>query len=145
MNRKERASEYFGKGYSCSQSVLASFAEDYGIDIGTALRIAGGFGGGMGRTGETCGALTGAIMVIGLKYRGSDPGPCEAKDITYEKVRKAMQQFEKHNKSTHCRELLGVDISTSEGDILAYKRGLYTDVCTKLVADAFDILEDIIN
>ena len=67
MSNAEKAVTTFTNGYSCSQAVVSAYAEQFGLDHDTALRIAGGFGGGMGRRGEVCGALTGAFMVIGLK------------------------------------------------------------------------------
>ena len=66
MAHADHAVEKFRQGYNCSQSVVAAFAEDYGIDEQTAALHARGFGGGMGRTGGVCGAVSGAVMVIGL-------------------------------------------------------------------------------
>lgn len=142
--RTERASEIFSNGYSCSQAIIAAFSRDFGLDEDTALRIAGGFGGGLGRLGDTCGALSGAIMVIGLAYRGTEAGRCEAKDITYAKVRDAVERFREANGATKCRDLLGMDILSDEGDLKAREAGLYRTVCPKLVESAAGILEDLL-
>jgi C_GCAxxG_C_C family probable redox protein len=143
-DRTERAVEIFSNGYSCSQAVLAAFSIDFGLDEDTALRISGGFGGGFGRLGETCGALSGAIMVIGLAFRGAEAGRCEAKDITYAKVRETVERFREANGATECRELLGIDILSDEGDLKAREAGLYRTICPKLVESAANILEDLL-
>ena len=83
MNRKDRAVDLFKQGFSCSQAVAAVFAEDNGLPVATAFRIAQGFGGGMARLAETCGAVTGAFMIIGLKHGRTRPEDEAAKERTY--------------------------------------------------------------
>jgi len=68
MSRVEEAVSCFADGFSCSQSIVSTYGTEFGVDREKALKISTGFGGGMGRLGGTCGAVTGAIMVIGLKY-----------------------------------------------------------------------------
>lgn len=84
MTKDDDALATFKSRFNCSQSVLYAFCDELGFDRQTALRIAAGFGGGIGRSGETCGAVTGAIMVIGLKKGMSLPDPLKSNDITYE-------------------------------------------------------------
>jgi C_GCAxxG_C_C family probable redox protein len=79
MTRIEESVAYFREGFSCSQAIVAAYAPSLGLDRDTALKIASGFGGGMGRLAETCGAITGAFMVLGLKY-GSAASDREAKE-----------------------------------------------------------------
>ena len=110
-NYSENAAVQFGNGFSCSQSVFATFAPDLGLKKEDALKIASAFGGGMVRQGEVCGAVTGALMTLGLKY-GSKTADDE------EKVRQAsqklMQRFKEENGSILCRDLLGHNLNTSE-------------------------------
>jgi C_GCAxxG_C_C family probable redox protein len=72
--RCERATQCFSEGFNCSQAVLSAFGPEMGLDCETALRVAGMFGAGMGRMGNVCGAVTGAFMVIGLKYSKTQDG-----------------------------------------------------------------------
>ena len=110
-----------------------------------ALKIAQGFGGGMGRTARTCGAVTGAFMVLGLKYGNADINEKEAKERVYGLVREFTRRFESRNSSTVCRELLGCDISKPEGIKAARENGLFTSVCPKMVREAVEILSEMIN
>lgn len=145
MNTKiQNAVEKFEKGFNCSQAVLSSFSEQFGLDCNTALRIATGFGGGM-KIGETCGAVTGAFMVLGLKYGNTTPEDKETKEKTYEMVIEFTNRFKARNGSVICRELLGCDISTPEGSKVAVEKGLFSSVCPRLVQDAAEILEEMLN
>ena len=124
--------------------MLSSFGEELGLERELALRVAGAFGGGMARMGETCGAVTGALMAIGLKY-----GMTQAKDeAAREKTYKLAQEFAKRFKDRHnslvCRELLGYDLSTSEGRKAAHDKGLFTTLCPQLVRDAVEILDQML-
>ena len=145
MNSKiQNAVEKFEKGFNCSQAVLSSFSEQFGLDCNTALKIATGFGGGM-KMGETCGAVTGAFMVLGLKYGNATPEDKETKEKTYEMVIEFTNRFKARNGSVICRELLGCDISTPEGSKVAVEKGLFSSVCPRLVQDAAEILEEMLN
>jgi C_GCAxxG_C_C family probable redox protein len=110
-----------------------------------ALQIAQGFGGGMGRMAQTCGAVTGAFMVLGLKYGNADKHDKEAKERVYGLVREFVHRFESRNSSIVCRELLGCDISKPEGVMVAKENGLFTSVCPKMVREAAEILDEMIN
>ena len=83
LTRADDAAAIFKSGFSCSQAVCCAFAGDFGIDRDTALKFSCSFGGGMGHTGNTCGAVTGALMVIGMKYGRTSPEDLAAKDKTY--------------------------------------------------------------
>jgi len=134
MTRAEEAVELFNQGYCCSQAVLAVFSEDLGLSKKSALRIASGFGGGM-KMAQTCGAVTGAIMALGLKN-----GPDKNKMTEY--VLEFVKRFEGINGSVICRELMGCDISTPEGLQSAKEKDLFNTLCPKLVKDACLILEE---
>ena len=143
MNRSDIAVACFREGFTCSQAVLTAFADGCGLDRKTAMRIAAGFGGRMGRMALTCGAVTGAIMVIGLK-KGRIVGPDEkSKQKTYGLVRELRKRFESRNGSISCRELLGCDVGAPEEFEQAKLKGLTVTRCPKFVADAVEILEEI--
>jgi len=101
-----------------------------------------GLGAGMGRLGETCGAVTGAYLVIGLKYGKYLKQDNEAKEKTYQLIQEFARRFIERNKSTICRELLGVDLLYGDSQIASQQVKL---VCPKAVKDAAEILEDILT
>ena len=141
MNQVERAVSCFQEGFSCAQSVLSAYGPQLGLDRECCLKVAGAFGAGMGRMGRTCGAVSGALMVIGLKHgktRGEDD---QAKERAYGLVQEFVHEFERRNGSTVCNELLGCDIGTPEGMALAQEKGLFDTLCPKLVQDAAEILD----
>jgi C_GCAxxG_C_C family probable redox protein len=115
-----------------------------GLDRECAFRVAGAFGGGMGRMGETCGAVTGAFMVIGLKYGKVKAKDEEARDRTYEMVREFVPRFQSRHGSIRCKELLGYDLSNPQEGEAAKKKGLFGTLCPQLVRDAAEILEEIL-
>ena len=141
MEKGEHAAAQFRSGLNCSQAVLGEYAEEFGVDAESACRIACGFGGGMGRTGGTCGAATGAIMVIGLAAGGLDPRDPASKAHVYGLVQSFLAEFEARHGSTSCRELIGCDISTPEGYFEAQSLDLFQTRCPAYVEDAVEILE----
>ena len=141
MSSVQEAVARFDDGYSCAQAVFSTYAEKLGMDRQTAIKVSAGFGGGMGRMAGTCGALTGAFMVLGLKYGGPDS---KSKDKTYELVRELADRFRARHGSLECRELLGCDLSTPEGRKHAKAERLHSTVCTQIVRDAAEILEEIL-
>ena len=146
MNTKpEEAVNIFKEGSNCSQAVISVYAEELGLSRKMALKIALGFGGGMGRMAQTCGAVTGAFMVLGLKYGNADANDKETKERVYGLVREFSRRFENHNSSIICRELLGCDISKPEGVAAAKENGLFTSVCPQMVREAAEILDEMIN
>jgi C_GCAxxG_C_C family probable redox protein len=143
--KPEQAVNVFKEGSNCSQAIISVYAEDFGLSRENALKISRGFGGGMGRMAQTCGAVTGAFMVLGLKYGNADIHDKEAKERIYGLVREFACRFENRNSSIVCRELLGCDISKPEGAAAAKENGLFASVCPKLVGDAAEILEEMMN
>ena len=144
MNRIETALFRFAVGFNCSQSVLSAYAEHFGFDEETAMKISSGFGGGMGRMADTCGAVTGAFMVLGLRY-GQASSDREAKEAIYARIREFARRFQARNGSVVCRELLGCDISAPEGLQRAKDEKLLTTICPKFVRDACEILEEMLK
>lgn len=137
---EEKIKELFAQGYDCSQVVFAHFAEKLGLDKDTANKVSADFGGGM-MCGETCGAVTGAHMVIGLKYGHYKPNDAEQKQLVVAKGAEFRSKlYEKYN-SGICKELLGIDISQPGELQKAAESGKFTNFCPKLVKDVIDIVE----
>ena len=137
MSRKsEIAVKNFEKGFNCSQAVFSVFAEDFGLDEKLSQKIASGFGGGIARGGDICGAVTGAIMALGLKYFSLEADIQQSKMEVYKMVDDFKKRFIKRHSSIVCRELLGCDISTVKGAAKAARQDLHNKVCMGLVRDA---------
>ena len=141
--KAKRAVKRFRKGFNCSQAVLGSYCEQFGLECGKAFKVATGFGGGM-RMGGTCGAVSGALMVLGLKYGNTTAEDKEAKAKTYTKVEEYTNRFKARNGSVTCRELLSCDLSTPEGMKEAKDKGLFSSICPRIVQDAVEILEEML-
>ncbi|MGD9118277.1 MAG: C-GCAxxG-C-C family protein [Dehalococcoidia bacterium] len=138
MSDVERAVDCFEEGFNCCQAVLSSYGPRFGLDRESALKIASGFGGGVGHLGESCGAVTGALMVIGLK------GDASAPEATYRLVDRFLDKFKARQGSIFCRQLLGYDISTPQGLQAIKDRGLFDNLCPNFVRASAEILEDIL-
>lgn len=136
MNSIDDAVQLFENGYVCSQAVFAAFSEDFDLSKDNALKIGACFGSGM-RKAEVCGACTGALMVLGLKYG-------ESKAKSNEACEKFLDEFEKQNGSIICRDLLECDISTEEGVKKAIDNNLFKEVCPKMVESAARIVNEMI-
>jgi len=145
MNRVEYAQDFLRQGYSCSQSVLGTFIEEFGVDRDTALRISSAFAGGMGGLGGVCGAVTAAFMVIGLKYGSATKQDDEEMNKISKYARSFMNEFQSCNGSALCRDLLGVDIGTPEGLETAKTKGLFENICPDIVGSSVEIIEEIIS
>ena len=142
MSVVETAVERFQNGHSCSQAVFTALAEPMGLDYLTALKVASAFGGGMGRMGATCGAVTGAFMAFGLKCGGVDD---EAKDETNLLVHQFVEAFRTRHQTLQCRDLIDCDLSTEEGREQARLKDTHNNVCLALVRDATEIAEALLN
>jgi C_GCAxxG_C_C family probable redox protein len=145
MSKIENAVSMFAEGFVCSQALLATYGTQLGLDREIALKAAAAFGGGMGRMGETCGAVTGAFMLIGLKYGNIKAKDKKARRKTYELVKEFVSKFESLHGSIKCKDLLGHDISTQEGWNVAKKKKVFKTVCPKYVEDAARIIEQILE
>lgn len=145
MSVVDDAQAAFLQGYSCSQSVLAAFAPGFGLDREVALRLSAAFGGGMARAGETCGAVTGSLMVIGLRYGHVTVDDPSAKERTTAAAQAFMTRFREEHGTLKCRELLGYDLDTAEGREAAKGHRLSEALCTRLVRDAAAAVAEIIR
>jgi C_GCAxxG_C_C family probable redox protein len=137
MREINDAVQLFDNGYVCSQAVFAAFSQDLGLDKKQALKIGACFGSGM-RKGEVCGACTGALMALGLKYG-------ESKEKSNEVCVKFLDEFEKENGSYICNDLLGCDIRTKEGVEFAVENNLFKEICPKMVESAAKITKELLK
>jgi C_GCAxxG_C_C family probable redox protein len=145
QKRSETATAMMSAGFNCAQSVLCVFCEDTGLERETALKLATGFGAGLARRQEVCGAVTGAVMAIGLRHGLDNAENNEAKERTYRLTRELMDRFVAEFGSFWCRKLLdGCDLTTAEGQKLYKEKGLAEGVCRPCVRGAVRILEEIL-
>lgn len=144
MSQVKEAVDLFKGGCACSQAIAAVYGPARGLDRAKAMQVAAGFGGGM-HLGSTCGALTGAFMVLGLARGGADCTTREGRQAVYNAVADIGRRFAARNGSTDCPELLGCDISTAEGMKKAQGQGLIKSLCPKFVQDAAEILEEMLG
>ena len=141
--RADRATEKFLSGYNCAQSVLWSFSEEVRLDSETALKIACGFGAGMARRQEVCGAVTGGIMVLGLRHGRGEKQDRTATEETYARTQELMRRFEARHGTCNCRQLLdGCDLATEEGRKTFKDRDLINRTCKVCVQTVIAILEE---
>ena len=130
----EKAIKYFQSGFNCAQSVLIALYED--IEPGTknelVPKIAAGFGGGIGRCGSVCGALSGSIMAVGIKDAPNEPG-MEKRIKAYADARTLYNQFKQQNGTVFCRELIKLDLSNPEDAAKAKTDGTFRLVCDQLI------------
>jgi C_GCAxxG_C_C family probable redox protein len=126
----------FGAGFNCAQSVLMAYAADFGLSQPLALGVAGGFGGGIARQGQTCGVVTGALMVLGLKYGMLEAGDPAAKERCYLIGQQFLARFRADHGSVLCRDLLGYDLSVPEQRAQAHDLKLTRQICPSLVRAA---------
>jgi C_GCAxxG_C_C family probable redox protein len=134
----ENAEAIFGRGFNCSQSVFAAFAPQFELDEETAFKLAAPFGGGMARRGEVCGAVTGALLALGLARSQGIPA---SKDSIYPLAQEFLRQFEELHGTILCRDLLECDISTPAGYQAAAEKGVFKTICPFLVGDAAGIVQ----
>jgi C_GCAxxG_C_C family probable redox protein len=114
MTKADDAHRSFLKKFTCSAAVFSTFSDELGLDSDMAKKIACGFGAGISKTGNICGAVSGAVMVIGLKYGKSQEGDEAATEKTRALTRQFIAEFVKKNRSVNCTDLLGYDLSEPE-------------------------------
>jgi C_GCAxxG_C_C family probable redox protein len=140
-NPADIAAARFDQKLNCAQAVFSAFAPSLGLDDETALRLASPFGGGISRRGEICGAVSGALMALGLAHGSSTP---EGKEEIYQLGQEFLQRFEAGHRSILCRQLLGADISTPEGHARARDAGVFQSVCPFVVREAAQIVHEML-
>ena len=141
-----QAAETFQNGFNCSQSVFSVFAEDFGLTKDNCLKLASPFGGGIARMQETCGAVTGAMMAIGLKYGKGENGTEEDKAAGYRFSQELIAKFSEKHGTIRCLDLLNhLNMCTAEGMTEIKKHELFRHNCSKYVQSAVEITESIFS
>jgi len=144
MTESTTSAERFLKGNGCSQAVLTQFCEQFGMDQLTALKISSGFPAGMQMAG-VCGAVTGAYMVLGLRFADQQSSESAGRKKVYDAVAEFTRRFKQRNNTLDCSELLSCNVMTSEGKEIANQKNLFKTVCPKFIEDAAIILQEIID
>ncbi len=144
MDKADRGVSSFKEGFNCSQSVLSTYSKLFGINHEVALKIAQAFGGGMARMGQTCGAVTGAFMVIGLKHGKVKAEDEEAKEQSYKIVREFVKRFKSLHGSIMCKDLLGYDLDNPEEREQIEEKQIRETRCPEFVKNAVGILEKLL-
>ncbi len=144
ISKVDEAVKCFEGNCNCCQSMILIYGPQFGLKDDVGIRLGTGFAGGLARHGEVCGAVAGAIMVIGLSNGMTSEDDMEARDKTYELVNEFIKRFNDKNTSIKCRDLLGCDLNTPEGREKAKSEGLFDTLCPKLVKSSAEILEEII-
>ncbi len=142
-SRSEQAQAFFKEGYCCSQSVFSVFAKELDLDPRLAFKMADPFGGGMGLA-ETCGAVTGALLAIGLKYGREKANDVEVRREMRDRANAFIKEFTACHHSIVCRDLLGCDICTEQGSKQANEQKLFETRCPGFIRDAVEIIEKLL-
>lgn len=143
MTKAEKASELFANNFNCSQAVLTAFAPDFGLDEKLALMLGTQFGGGA-RNGEMCGAVSGALMVLGLKYGHFEVDNNEQKSRAYSIAVEYTKRFKELNGSIVCRDLLGYDLTNPDDAVCIREKNLFGSICPAMIKSAVEVLEGIL-
>ncbi len=141
----EQAVAFYKQGYTCTQSILASFAARYDLEQNLAFRLGEPFGAGISCTGELCGSVTGAIMVLGLQYGSSLDNDDAARSLTYQRVHELIHRFTEIHGSIQCPDLLGYNLSDAQQFQTVWEEGLFTQLCPVFVRDAALILVEMLE
>ena len=141
-SKAEIALRKFSEGYNCAQSVVYAFADEVNIDKNILLTISTGFGAGIGRKQEVCGAVSGAVIILGAKYGRKENETNDKTKITYKEVQKFIEEFTKEKGSIICSELLqGCNLLTEKGQEIFQKKNMLHNVCFGCVELACNILQ----
>ena len=134
-----KAAEHFRQGYNCSQSVLLTMFEHWGGNNELVPKIGTAFGAGIGRCGSVCGALTGGVMAIGIRYGTNEPS-AEKRAKAYDVGRRLYEQFAERNGSVLCRELIGYDLTDPAEREKASESKVFEKKCPFYVKSVAEIL-----
>ena len=144
MNKVELAVTRFNEGFACSQAILSTYGAEFGLDEALANRLGEGFSGGMGNMGMTCGAVTGALMVIGLKYGRTEAADKRSQVKTLKIIGEFIKRFESRHRTINCNDLLEVKEGTMMKRLFSGKSRRIATVCPNVVRDAAEIIEAIL-
>ena len=145
MGKQDEAAAIMAEGRgNCAQAVLAVYAGELGLETAAAFRLAQGLGAGMGRTGGLCGAVSAAIMIIGLKTPQEDDFAVQREHV-YARVQDYTRRFIARHRSINCTELLGYNLGIPPERAEARRQGVTDRVCPAMVTSSIDILEEVFN
>ena len=144
IGKSEMAVQLFKDGSNCSQAILTVFGQLYGMEREFAQKLGRSLGGGLGRSGNTCGAITSAIAVLGLA-QGNPADEAEARNTIARSVQEFIHCFEERHGTSLCRELLHADMSTEEGQRKIKEEQLVNRLCPAFVKDAAEILSELLS
>lgn len=144
MHQKEEAESLFAGGFNCAQALLAAYGVPLGIDRDIAFKLASAFGAGIARSGQICGAVSGAIMVIGLKFGVANSWDKVRKAKVRTKATQFIKKFKDIHGETDCRKLIDLDLNTEMGRREAKKKNIFENYCINFVRDAAAILDKMV-
>ena len=139
------ASQKFASGYRCSEAILTSYCGIVGLNKDHAMKVGCAFGGGLGSQGDVCGAVSGSVAILGLKYGRTDKKDVDSRVSTDRQVKAFLKKFRSKHKHIRCNDLIGHDRSTPKGHDIAAASGIFKKLCPKLVKDAANILEGLLR
>ena len=146
LNLEEyNAINLFKSGLNCAQAVLSTYSDKLNFDNKLALSISCGFGGGMGRLQETCGAVTGAFMVISIFNCQKYSDNIDRKEKTYSMIQDFNEKFNEIHNTMNCKSLLNTDLKTADGRRFVKENKLDESVCEKCISDSIKIIEEILR
>ena len=145
MKRATDAVNAYRQGYNCAMAVFSAYAPEFGVEPEMAARIGSPFGAGIAKTGEICGAVSGALMVIGLTQRLEEVRDPASREKVYALTRRFTEEFTARNGSVNCTELIGCDLSDPKEFAGAREKNLFATTCLKMVKDAGEILDGILS
>jgi C_GCAxxG_C_C family probable redox protein len=143
--RNEKAISSYRSGLNCAQTVITAYSDDLNFDKNLALNMSSGFGAGMGRLQETCGAVTGAYMILGIFNGNKYDDNKVKKEVTYSMIQKFNDNFKQIHGSSDCKSLLNCDLRTEEGNRYAKENNLFETVCEKCISDSISIIGSLIE
>ena len=141
-NRKDKAIELFSNGYNCAQSIIGAYADRLGKNTYVLMDMASGFGGGMGKLQKTCGAVTGAFIVMSSLNNHNLPGAREHLD---QDIQEFARRFTSHFGELNCRDLIGYDLNAEEEKQEAEKTGVSESKCQRYIEFSLQTLEDLLS
>lgn len=144
MDHAEKAVAFYNQKFNCSQGIFAAFAPELGIDEKTALKLGTNLGSGA-RSAQICGAVSGALLVLGLKYGHCEVGDMESKFHSYSKAEDFLHRFREKRGTIVCRELLGLDLTKPEDMKVIQEQNIFYTTCVDIVRCAAETLDEIMN
>ena len=144
MDRAEAAAEYMRNGFNCAQSMVKAYTAELSAKEDSVVRMAAPFGGGLGRNGYVCGAVSGAALVIGARFGNADAADIAARDKAYAAVSRLMKKFQEEHHTVLCRELISFEIDSPEGYQRAREAGVFQNKCPLFLRSIGNILDDIL-